>query len=310
MHAEESALRLVIYEHACAVSKNPLQLPQISHELPDSVVREGRAMLEALVKDARQLDPRVQVVVASELTELPAASQGDYALVIAPEFDSILQACVERMLALGYALLGPLPSAISLTADKWKLYQHWHQRGVPTPTTSIGKPESPTGRYLTKHRYGAGSLGIQPWQSGMALQADHLVQQELSGEALSIALLLTRNGTMRPLPAARQFISTDGHYSYQGGELLNDPSLQKAMEKLAYAAVADIPGLQGYVGIDMVLSDDILYAIEINPRLTTSYLGLRQVVSPNLLELMLIAVKCDRAVKMTFDAKPVRWGTY
>ena len=35
-----------------------------------------------------------------------------------------------------------------------------------------------------------------------------------------------------------------------------------------------VPGLKGYVGIDMVLSDDECYVIEINPRLTTSYLGL------------------------------------
>ena len=57
---------------------------------------------------------------------------------------------------------------------------------------------------------------------------------------------------------------------------------------IALQAVADIEGLLGYVGVDLVLGDDGLdYAIEINPRLTTSYLGLRQLCQQNLAELIL-----------------------
>ena len=36
-----------------------------------------------------------------------------------------------------------------------------------------------------------------------------------------------------------------------------------------------LPGLKGYVGVDVVLTDTDAFVIEVNPRLTTSYLGVR-----------------------------------
>jgi hypothetical protein len=51
---------------------------------------------------------------------------------------------------------------------------------------------------------------------------------------------------------------------------------------LAQSALALLPGLQGYVGVDLVLSGSDAWLIEINPRLTTSYIGLRQLIQLNL----------------------------
>jgi len=55
-----------------------------------------------------------------------------------------------------------------------------------------------------------------------------------------------------------------------------------------------VPGLRGYVGVDLVLgpNDDGNedWVIEINPRLTTSYIGLRVVAKANLAEAMLRVV--------------------
>ena len=52
----------------------------------------------------------------------------------------------------------------------------------------------------------------------------------------------------------------------------------------AERAVSLAPGLRGYVGVDMLLTERESYTIEINPRLTTSYVGLRQVIDINLAE--------------------------
>lgn len=95
-------------------------------------------------------------------------------------------------------------------------------------------------------------------------------------------------GTCRlwSLPACRQHLSDDGRFTYQGGSLPIEPALAARATALARRAVVAVPGLFGYVGVDLVLGadasgrDDVV--IEINPRLTTSYLGLRKLASVNL----------------------------
>ena len=58
---------------------------------------------------------------------------------------------------------------------------------------------------------------------------------------------------------------------------------------LARRAVEALAGLRGYVGVDVVLGDND-QVIEINPRLTTSYVGLRALAETNLAEAMLRVV--------------------
>jgi predicted ATP-grasp superfamily ATP-dependent carboligase len=114
-----------------------------------------------------------------------------------------------------------------------------------------------------------------------------IVQEYVPGQAASVALLIGPRQTIALCPA-RQHLSEDGRFRYLGGSLpLPEPLAQRA-RRLALQAVAGIEGLQGYVGVDLVLGEDGHdYAIEINPRLTTSYIGLRQLCEGNLAELML-----------------------
>ena len=54
-------------------------------------------------------------------------------------------------------------------------------------------------------------------------------------------------------------------------------------------ACAALPGLRGYVGVDLVLTDAGPVVIEVNPRLTTAYLGVRAVLDENVAAMALAA---------------------
>lgn len=285
-------MKLLIYEHACAQPD--------SANLPESVRREGRAMFDAVWEDALKLNGWEPITVADSPTSFTerlceAARKADSALIIAPEFDGILEACVRSVEEADCSLLGANSSSIRFTADKWNLYQHWQKHHVSTPMTWL--PDSPPtqpGKYLRKHRYGAGSLGIG-WWNGEQLGSDAILQEYHPGQAVSAALLIGTDGEITPLPPCRQHISTDGVFRYLGGELLQDEMLQRRTIDIACQAVANIPGLQGYVGVDVVLGEDQDIAIEINPRLTTSYLWLRHAVTENLLEEIIARIiDCER----------------
>jgi hypothetical protein len=86
------------------------------------------------------------------------------------------------------------------------------------------------------------------------------------------------------LPPATQELSRDGRFRYLGGRLPLPAPLANRAIALAERAVRTVPGLLGYVGVDLVLVEkpEGDRVIEINPRLTTSYLGLRRLVRGNL----------------------------
>jgi predicted ATP-grasp superfamily ATP-dependent carboligase len=73
---------------------------------------------------------------------------------------------------------------------------------------------------------------------------------------------------------------------YLGGALPMPAPLAKRAMRLATDAVRTLDAPLGYLGVDLVLGDDSTGAgdvvIEINPRLTTSYVGLRALAKTNL----------------------------
>jgi len=69
------------------------------------------------------------------------------------------------------------------------------------------------------------------------------------------------------------------------------PALAERAVRVARMAVDVVPGLLGYVGVDVVLGPVEDWVIEINPRLTTSYLGLRMLAEDNLAEMMVRAAQ-------------------
>jgi predicted ATP-grasp superfamily ATP-dependent carboligase len=82
--------------------------------------------------------------------------------------------------------------------------------------------------------------------------------------------------------------------------------------------MAILPEPIGYIGVDMVLGEDALGAgdavIEINPRLTTSFVGLRAIARTNLAQAMLAVAEgaalspkfTDGGVAFTADGSLVR----
>lgn len=311
-------MRVFVFEFVCAGG--------LGTHVPASLLREGHAMLAAVVADFQNLaDVHVTTLIArdysyhlgddcrltsSERLEFEEfediAAECDWTLVIAPEFDDYL-ADYSSLVDPG-CLLGSEPTAIRLTGDKLALAEYWRLHRVPHPWTdafehadlaSIPPP------WVLKPRYGAGSQSIflvenaeaarKIAQAELQESADSfIVQRYLRGQAASVALLIGKRQAVALAPCTQR-LSADGRFRYLGGSLPMPAPLAERATKLALQAVANIDGLRGYVGVDLVLGDDgVDYAIEINPRLTTSYLGLRQLCNQNLAELLLQAARGER----------------
>jgi predicted ATP-grasp superfamily ATP-dependent carboligase len=108
-----------------------------------------------------------------------------------------------------------------------------------------------------------------------------LVMQSLAaGTHVSVSVLAGQNRCM-PLSLNRQLIREGACFQYLGSQVPFSHRAGGHCMELACSAVKLLPGLKGYVGVDLILSKESAQLIEINPRLTTSYIGLRQVSQVN-----------------------------
>ena len=305
------AMRIFLYECICAGG--------LGREVPASLRHQGHAMLEAIVWDFQRLGGiEVVTLFDEERRFAESAASCNWTLVIAPEFDDLLRSRSQTVLDVGGRLLGSLPEAIHRTADKLETARIWRRRGVTHPRTEPACADVAAPCVL-KPRHGAGSQATflvrdsrereSLWEAARKEwpHGDFIVQQYVVGQPASVALLIGNSRTI-PLLPAWQHLSGDGRFHYEGGSLpLSEPLASRAVN-LALQAVADIDGLRGYVGVDLVLGDGgDDYAIEINPRLTTSYLGLRRLCRQNLAELILRMARGENIAPPTWRAGEVKF---
>ena len=233
------------------------------------------------------------------------AAEADWSLLIAPEFDRILEERVRLVERSGGRLLSPDGDFVALASDKHRTALHLHAAGAPTPSGVVWSPPAllPELDYplVAKPRDGAGSMDVRRIDSASDLRGlaaeparSWRLERYLPGQAASVAMICGPNGAI-PLPAMRQNLSGDGRFTYLGGAGPLAGALSFRAQRLAQLAVAALPATRGYVGVDLVLghssTSDGDAIIEINPRLTTSYVGLRKLTKTNLAAAMLAAVQ-------------------
>lgn len=286
--------RVFVYEYTCAAPPASLEASGAA-----SLCAEGEAMRKALLADFAAV-PGVEAFtldssVDEEAAFRAAARRADWSLVIAPEFDQILETRCRWVLEEGSKLLGPSPDAVRLCADKLALFQWWYENNVRTPDTRPWRGDAGRGDGATvalKPRFGAGGQNTFFLAATAAIppvcrESPMVVQPFIKGQPASVAFLI--GGSCRlPLRAASQYLRDGPECSYFGGTIPLSAPLEKRALRIATTALDGIPGLFGYIGVDLILGDDGRdWAIEINPRMTTSYVGLRQLAETNLAAAML-----------------------
>ncbi|HEX9109421.1 MAG TPA: ATP-grasp domain-containing protein, partial [Longimicrobiales bacterium] len=220
----------------------------------------------------------------------------DAVWLIAPETGGRLARLAALVESSGRMLLGPASSSIRRAAHRARLLRRLARAGVPVPEswTVAGthicqnrpapSPPAHAFPFIVKPGRGAGGAGVTLVRQVAALpaaieaaravdrRAAVLLQRYLPGLSASVSLVCDGARAL-PLALNAQLVRLEP-FAYHGGVTpLAHPLASRALE-VAVAACQAVPGLRGYVGVDLVLTEAEAVVLEINPRLTTSYLGL------------------------------------
>ena len=306
-------MRLFVSEFVCGGGWS-------SPDRPDSLVREGAAMLRALVSDAIAAGWEVvatwdrRLTIPDELRQrglelIPVDDSSeererftqlcrdtDATYVIAPELDEELTRRVTVAQAHSRRCLNASVEAVDLCGDKWAFFQHCQRVGLPTIETwrlANAVSHQFAGPHVVKLRLGAGSQQMKlvardadlPLASETHRSAEFLVQPFLSGHSISVGAIVWSEQRYELFPIVDQFIDPARGFEYGGGRIPSRWNVE-GVRALARRVIESIPGLLGYIGIDMLVPDSNpaqLVVVEVNPRLTTSYIGYRQLCRENLI---------------------------
>ena len=309
--------------------------------LPRSLLTEGAAMLTALAADLLAIDGgRVSVLrdmrwddlalPGCEVVEVQSnahqreefarlAASADHTLVIAPEIDNILLRTNHLAHEAGGRLLAASDQFVAIASDKHLTAQRLAATGVPVPEAILldadeeRLPRDFPYPAVLKPVHGAGSqhtlLVANAHDEPPPYSWPRRLERFCPGIAASVSFLCGPEHRI-PLPACRQHLSGDGRYTYTGGARLMEAQLVRRATALADRALEALPPALGYVGIDLVLgrsgdgSEDVV--LEVNPRLTTSYVGLRAIALDNLAAAMLENA-AGRAVSPRFSDAAVEF---
>ena len=248
---------------------------------------------------------------------LSVAGSVDVTLVIAPEIDNELLRVVEHFRAAGCDVQVSSSSFITKTSDKavfsrslpttvthpktWLVSELLNQANVVTNLD--GETSSRTNGWVLKSRDGAGCCGMS-WYSSVAEVTNAIgirddvrnspdrwiLQPWLTGEHASLAVLCDSSCSFTLLGACSQRIDRSEHVTYLGG---SGPILRhdyKILEEFVERILSGLSGANGWIGVDFLyparcvgsIRLDDLVVMEVNPRLTTSYLAYRQWYGPEL----------------------------
>ncbi len=272
---------------------------------------EGRAMLGALIRSFVACGHEVfypsagtqlgvgKAVMAKRFEDSieKLSKKCDAGLVIAP--DEMLGSMTE-IVEENTANLGCPSDSVRLCADKLKSTRALEREKLPVPET-IGNG-SYIGDFVIKPRFGCASEGIHRSRGG-TLKESFIATRYIEGEHLSASVITGR--TQLPLTVNKQLIEINDNISYKGGVVpyycnRNNEVIEVAKKTLK------VLGCEGYAGVDMVLGDKP-YVVDVNPRPTTSIIGIAKVLEAEIADLILKSkfgeLPCEVKVKGSFTFK-------
>lgn len=291
--------------------------------LPENLVKEGALMRDALLLDLSELSHEISTTydVRYSPPELCATciavnknddvwqiwqaqmQAADAVWLIAPETGGILKKLTQlaentNLNGLQFPLiLGCGLASIEIASKKMATYLALAAAGIASiPTYTFENWPKSHWIWLAKPNDGVGCSDtacfnnpddLEDWIEDNHKQLTHVIQAFQPGDSASISCVM-QHGKAQLLSCNSQHIEINNQMlSYTGGVINGMRDYWPQFEFIANKIAQAMPSLAGYVGIDVIVDGDEIIVVEVNPRLTTTYAGMRASIGTNPAELII-----------------------
>jgi predicted ATP-grasp superfamily ATP-dependent carboligase len=279
-------------------------------DLPPSLLNEGQAMLNALLDNMRQLpqltislmlDNRAQTLINSQhintiiidntqnslqvFTDLVSINEAVW--IIAPEFDNILENLCKIVSDSGKILLNSPANAVAITANKWLTYLQLKKQRINTVETALlnTNPLPPAIKnakeWVIKPIDGVGCSETYIINKITPLSNNKtIIQPHILGKKTSLSALFKQSKAWLLCVNQQNFEIINNSYQLTAISVNSHAKSENYQQLLESIAIA-FADLWGYVGIDLIETDTQILVLEINPRLTSSFIGIEKATGIN-----------------------------
>ncbi|MBC8521252.1 MAG: ATP-grasp domain-containing protein [Methanomicrobia archaeon] len=263
-----------------------------------SLLREGKEMLTTLRRSFERIGNEVVYPEAEDDFEAAVdklSKESDAGIVIAPD-DRLCE--LTELVESNTVNLGCPSECVKICADKMEATKILKDTGIPVPGIVLDS-EMGKGEYVKKPRYGCASENVFILNGKGNHEAaffyddnqDYIITEFIKGEDISSSVVVGVSSVL-PLTINKQFMRLEGgRLRYEGGLVPYFVGRDAEREIMNTSKkVVTMLRCKGYVGIDFVLGDDgTAYVVDINPRPTTSIVGIAKVLNYEVAELILRA---------------------
>lgn len=315
-------MKLFVYEHitsgAFAEQELPKSLAIEGSEMLSAILTDCHELtdLDLITLCDARLENNTQLLKSERHCRQLVSTYHDYSrlwqqclddadtiFIIAPETDDILAQLQQQAFQTGKLVLGCSPEAIRLTSNKYTCEHILTANNIATTYSCIAE-DWPQHRFISESGYivkpidGAGCVDtflfknakeLEHYLSSLPIEQrqSSLVQAYIEGIAASLSLLISHD-EIEVLAINQQLITINNTLHFYGCIVnaidSHTLSLKQAYE-LGVKIHRAIEGLSGFIGVDIILTpEQTAVVVDINPRLTTSYTGLRASLQLNPME--------------------------
>ncbi len=327
----QKASKILVFEYFTAGGL--LETP-----VTEELLAEALALLNALLDALRSLKGcELIVLIDSKLNELQLddginwqyvsdqadfytvlqreLKQVDYVWPIAPETAVILEHISRAVENAGKILLNSNSQAVALCANKLQCSQYLREMDIQTVDSYPFNDFIPdfSQRWVVKPVDGIACEHTQRIDTLKQYQAfrqtvqteNFIIQPYMDGQAMSLSCLFKEGQAWLLSCNQQHIVLNDRQFSLKGCSVNflfdREDHFQGLINQLAEA----IPGLWGYVGIDFIYLNQQVYLLEINPRLTTSFIGIQRALGINpaeqVLQLLCSEPTLQHSIKQTIN---------